>query len=54
MTKFEYKEPEFIVVQANTEDVLTASGGPTLDNASNAWDTGAGSNGGGVGFGFTI
>ena len=52
MKKFEYKEPEFIVVQANTEDILTASG--TLDTASNAWDTGAGSNGGGVGFGFTI
>jgi hypothetical protein len=51
MTKFEYKEPEFYVVQANTEDVLTAS---TLDVANDAWDTGAGSNGGGVGFGFTI
>ena len=52
MKKFEYKEPEFKVVQANTEDVLTASG--TLDNASSAWDTGAGGNAGGVGFGFTI
>ena len=50
MTKFEYKEPEFIVVQANTEDVLTAS----LDIENTSWDTGAGGNAGGVGFGLTI
>ncbi|MBR0413086.1 MAG: hypothetical protein IJI47_05930 [Eubacterium sp.] len=48
MKKFEYKEPEFKVVQANTEDVLTLSNAPT------DWDTGANGNNGGVGFGFTI
>ena len=52
MKKFEYKEPEFIVVQANTEDILTASG--TLPTANSNWDTGANGNNGGVGFGFTI
>ena len=45
MTKFEYKEPEFNVVQANTEDILTAS--MTLNMVSDAWDTaGSGRNGG--------
>ena len=45
MTKFEYKEPEFKVVQANVEDVLTLSNEPV------DWDTGANGNNGGVGFG---
>ena len=49
MTRFEYKEPEFKVVQANTEDVLTASA-PELNTVNSAWDTGAGANGGSVGF----
>ena len=49
MTKFEYKEPEFKVVQANVEDVLTLSNEPV------DWDTVNGKNGSGaVGFGFTI
>ena len=50
MKKFEYKEPEFTVVQANVEDVLTIS------NASIDWDTINGKNGtsGAVSFGFGI
>ena len=50
MTKFEYKELEFIVVQANVEDVLT------LSNELLDWDTVNGKNGndGSVGFGLTI
>ena len=45
MTKFEYKEPEFNVVQANTEDILTAS--MTLNTVTDHWDTaGFGRNGG--------
>ena len=50
MKKFEYKEPEFMIVQANTEDILTAS--LTLDTIDSNWDTGK--NGGAVGFGFGI
>ena len=48
--KFEYKEPEFKVVIANCEDVLTASGEPTptghLSVADNNWVTPS--------FGFTL
>ena len=51
MKKFEYKEPEFMIVQANTEDILTASG-PMLNMVSHDWDTG--SRNGAVGFGFGI
>ncbi len=52
MTKFEYKEPEFNVVQANTEDILTAS--LTLDTIDSNWDTGKTGKNGAVGFGFGI
>jgi|GEM_PF-1277555 len=45
---FEYKEPEFKVVIANCEDVLTASGDEptppeptgTLNRVSSAWEMG--------------
>jgi len=46
MMKFDYKEPEFKVVKAASDDVITTSA--ELDTASSAWDTGA--QGGGVGF----
>ena len=53
MKKFEYKEPEFMIVQANTEDILTASG-PMLNMVSGDWDTGKTGKNGAVGFGFGI
>jgi len=39
MKKFEYKEPEFKVVQANTEDIITTSGElpGQLNTASTNW-----------------
>jgi hypothetical protein len=46
MTKnFEYKEPEFKVVKAQCEDILTASGDApapagNLDRVSAAWEMG--------------
>ncbi len=48
MTKF-YNEPEFKVVNMTSEDVLTASAGDTLPQASPEWDTHE--QGGGVSFG---
>jgi hypothetical protein len=48
MKKFEYKEPEFMIVQANTEDVLTTS---PIETVSSAWDTGVGGRNGGMTFG---
>jgi len=49
MTKFEYKEPEFMIVQANTEDILTAS--MTLNMVSGDWDTAGFNRNGGMTFG---
>ena len=41
---FEYKEPEFKVVVANCEDILTASGEPvpsgSLNTVSGVWEMG--------------
>ena len=50
MKKFEYKEPEFMIVQANTEDILTASG-PMLNMVSGYWDTAGFGRNGGMSFG---
>ena len=52
MTKFNYNEPEFKVVEALSEDVITTS----LDQVSDAWNTGSGNNSGTIDAGslFTI
>ena len=39
MIKLNYNEPEFKVVKAQSQDVMTAS----LDVVNGTWDTGAGS-----------
>lgn len=49
MKKYEYREPEFIVVKTAQQDVLTASGEGILGTVTDAWDTIT--NGGGISFG---
>lgn len=39
MKKFEYKEPEFKVVKATCEDILTMSNNGNLSSASQPWVT---------------
>ncbi len=40
MKKFEYNEPEFKVVKASTEDVITTSGGGETPSPSNNYTPG--------------
>ena len=52
MKNYEYKEPEFKVIETASEDILTASQNPVagaLNHLTDDWDTGA--VGGGIRFG---
>lgn len=46
MKEYRYNEPKFIVVEVNTQDIITTSN--EIPNGSSGWETGGGSGGSGI------
>ena len=46
MKENRYNEPKFIVVEVNTQDIITTSN--EIPNASSGWEAGGGSGGRGI------